>query len=68
MLTGANARPIALIILSLPQALIFLGMRFTFKKTFSTGWVCPVFTDCSSLSYSTSSQSNFFVLPRAEMA
>ncbi len=30
-------------------------------------WVCPVFTDCLPLSYSTSSQSNLFVLSGAEM-
>ena len=40
----------------------------TKKETRDALWVCPISTDCLPLSYSgTSSQSNFFVLRRAEM-
>ncbi len=35
------ARTFASIRVSLPQASIFLGMRLTFKKTFSTGFYGP---------------------------
>jgi hypothetical protein len=38
---GCQCSTFASIRVSLPQASIFLGMRLTFKKTFSTGFYGP---------------------------